>query len=89
MTEIKSLSAPAIGEAGVLRLFAFCKPKSMKEGDTLFTAGYEQAKRDFYEKLRAEVGTPREKTEPTISPVIPKDEARARKSAEAKRGWWR
>ena len=89
MTEIKSLNAPAIGDEGVKRLFAFCQPKSMKEGDTLFTAGYEQAKRDFHEKLRAEVGNPKPTQNHYDGLSTEENKARVAALQHERRPWWR
>lgn len=56
--DIKSLNAPAIGEAGVHRLFHFTTPSRLSKDSTLFEAGYEQAKADFRERLVQETGRP-------------------------------
>lgn len=64
MTEIKSLSAPALGERELARLVAFCTPKRMTSASTLFDTGYEQAKRDMAEMLRGFVVIPHEAVEP-------------------------
>lgn len=58
MTDVKSVNAPAIGEAGLKRLYAFCKPKRLMSTSTLFDAGYEQAKADFKERLEQEATLP-------------------------------
>ncbi len=64
----------------------------MTKDDTLFVAGYEQAKRDFLEKLYAEVGIPDTK-EHTKDPErvleISSAEKAARNTQNAQVSWWR
>lgn len=93
---IKSVSAPAIGEEGLKRLRAFTQPKRMTSTSTLFDAGYEQAKRDFAEKLAAETGRPTDndfdKTSPypEPDPALVRAELAARRAfaKAARRPWW-
>ena len=58
MTHLKSVSAPAIGEAGLKRLIAFARPSRLTAASTLFDAGYEQCKIDLLAKINAEVAVP-------------------------------
>ena len=58
MTEIKSLSAPALGEAEVKRLLAMTRASRMKSDSTMFDTGYEQAKRDFREVILSALRIP-------------------------------
>lgn len=92
MVEITRVNAPAIGQAGVNRLFERVRPKRMTSTSSLFDAGYEQAKRDFYDALKAEIGVePGEHSEVNtkladlaVSPA----EATARKSGQSRKAWW-
>jgi hypothetical protein len=94
MTEIKSVNAPAIGQAGVERLFHLTREKHMTPEGGAFQAGYEQAKRDFRNALNREVGIPAayapnaDKSEERPSITIPADERRARKAGEDGKRWW-
>lgn len=58
MTEVKSVNAPAIGEEGLKRLYAFVRRTPLHSQSTLFDAGYEQAKADFKERLEREATLP-------------------------------
>lgn len=58
MTEIKSLSAPALGEADLRRLLAAVQPRRFTATSTLFDTGYEQAKRDFREIIHGALRIP-------------------------------
>lgn len=95
---ITSVTAPAVTDEGVKRLRAFCLPKKLHSNSTLFDAGYEQAKRDFLERLEQEVGktstrAPGEFGEViTANDSVTRAEAKAR-AAEARRQaratpWW-
>lgn len=85
MTDIKSVNAPSIGQAGIKRLYEFVREERMKAEGGAFQAGYEQAKRDFRDRLKQEVAIPAEQSR--IHPVDPKEET-ARYKAAAKTGWW-
>ena len=87
---IKSLAAPSIGEAGVKRLIAFAAPKRLTSSSTLFDAGYEQAKRDFADKLKEVADVPSIKEpEPIEEMRVGVHEARARAaSASPDAPWW-
>jgi hypothetical protein len=94
MIDIKSVNAPAIGQAGLERLFAMTRETKMTADGGSFQAGYEQAKRDFRNALNREVGIPSgyapddDKSEtPRID--IPADEHRARKAGSTEKAWWR
>lgn len=95
MTEIKSVNAPAIGQAGVERLFHMTRATPMTAKDAAFQAGYEQAKRDFRTALNREVGIPEgfgpnddPAQEPGRAIEITPAERRARRAGETKRSWW-
>lgn len=51
MTELKSLSAPALGQREVERLLHMTRPSRLKSDSTMFDAGVEQMKRDFRKAL--------------------------------------
>jgi len=87
MTDLKSVTAPAIGQKGLERLFAMTRETAMKPDCTLFTAGYEQAKRDFRDALRVEVGMIDQ--EPEAEHIrVPQAELQARKASKSKAAWW-
>jgi len=90
-----SLNNPAISEAGVKRLFAFTDPKRLTEHSTLFTAGYEEAKRDMRERLIQETGRPTNDVQSVeraadthTTDQIVAMERRARKEMSSPRRWW-
>lgn len=87
---ITSVNAPAVSAEGIKRLVAFCRPKKMTKDDTLFVAGYEQAKRDFIEMLEAEIGIekPKSADKSDIILSVPASEVSARKALETAKPWW-
>lgn len=95
--EIKSVTAPALSEEGIKRLMAFTEPKRMTSNSTLFDAGYEQAKRDFREKIMAEAIIPgstktlRQQAVENAGQQFPTRELSARRASDthAARPWWR
>jgi hypothetical protein len=71
MTEIRSLSAPALGQHEINRLLAMTAPKRMTSDSTLFDTGYEQAKRDFRELLLAALRIPHDEVQQVREPGMP------------------
>jgi uncharacterized protein (DUF305 family) len=81
MTELKSLSAPALGQAEVNRLLAMTRPSRMTSSSTLFDAGVEQAKRDFRAALLQAMRVPHHTVGTDLAEQV-RHEAEAVKTAQ-------
>lgn len=89
MTDLTSVNAPAIGQRGLERLLAMSRETKMTASSTLFTAGYEQAKRDFRDAIYREVGIPAEDKQALEEHLrVTPQEAHARRASASAPGWW-